>query len=112
MENTNYSSNNDGKKIVRILGVGQFTIDKNTLHEINIVDNELVKLLEDQNQNITTKLKFQEHVLKLNELIEKKGKILDAAEIVESDYVLPNKDISLEEAKKIFKGEGIIHDTD
>ena len=36
--------------------------------------------------------------------------IIDSKEIVQSDIVLPGKDITLEDARTVFKGECIIKD--
>jgi hypothetical protein len=41
-------------------------------------------------------------------MVKEKGVVMDSKEIVQSDIVLPGKDITLEEARKVFKGEGII----
>jgi hypothetical protein len=46
----------------------------------------------------------------LVQTIISKGQKLDDKELVESDVIVPDSDISLEEAKKVFKGEGIIPD--
>jgi hypothetical protein len=35
---------------------------------------------------------------------------LDDKEIIQSQIMIPNPDISVDEAKKIFRGEGIIDD--
>ena len=44
-------NNNQEKKIVRILGYGQFAVDNNTLDEINKIDNSIVKLLENEEKD-------------------------------------------------------------
>ncbi len=41
-------------------------------------------------------------------LVVKKGQPLDDKEIVQSDIILPSADISIEEARKLFTGEGVI----
>jgi hypothetical protein len=40
--------------------------------------------------------------------VTSEGKALDHREIVQSDFIIPSPDFSIEEAKKIFKGEGLI----
>ena len=51
---------------------------------------------------------FKRQLKLLDEVVTEKGMVVDSKEIVESDIVLPGKDITLEEARKVFKGEGII----
>jgi hypothetical protein len=41
-------------------------------------------------------------------LITSNGQPLDDKEIVTSDTIIPDSDLSIEEATKIFKGEGVI----
>jgi hypothetical protein len=41
-------------------------------------------------------------------LITSNGQPLDHKEIVQSDTIIPDSDLSIEEATKIFKGEGVI----
>ncbi|MBA3283648.1 MAG: hypothetical protein H0U27_01130, partial [Nitrosopumilus sp.] len=48
----------------------------------------------------------------LNIIVEEKGNAIESKEIVQSDVVIPGQDITLEEARKLFKGEGIIKDSD
>ncbi len=103
---------NDGKKIVRILGHGQFAIDNNTLNEINTIDNNIVKLLENETNDDLIKTEFENQLNFLNTIIEEKGKPIEPKEILQSDVVIPGKDISINTARKLFKGEGIIRDMD
>jgi hypothetical protein len=42
--------------------------------------------------------------------VKREATPLDPEEIVESNVIIPPEDLSLEEAKKIFTGEGIIPD--
>ncbi len=44
----------------------------------------------------------------LGEIVTKKGKRLHPKMIVSSDIILPGSDLTVEEASKIFHGEGII----
>jgi hypothetical protein len=40
--------------------------------------------------------------------IKSKGQKLEDKELIESDIIVPDTDISIDEAKKVFQGEGII----
>ena len=42
------------------------------------------------------------------DLVREKGKPLPVDELVESDLVLPQPDITLEEAGELFTGEGLL----
>lgn len=101
----------DHKKIVRILGIGQFSIDNDVLNELNEIDNGIVRLLENKENDNQVHLKFQSQLQLLETIVKQKGTAVDSKEIVTSDIILPGKDITLEEARNVFKGEGIIEDT-
>jgi hypothetical protein len=53
---------------------------------------------------------FQKELAKLISEIKKNGEPVEAEEITESDIIVPPADLSLEEAKDIFKGSGIFKD--
>ena len=99
---------NTEKKIVRILGYGQFIVDNDTLNEINIIDNSIVKLLENEDNDNSIQPEFERQLTLLDAMVKEKGVAIESKEILQSDIVLPGKDITLEEARKLFKGEGII----
>ena len=94
--------------VVRIMGRGQFKVNKETIRDINKVDNTIVEIL--QNENKADDHEFKTKITNLVQTIISKGQKLDDKELVESDVIVPDSDISLEEAKKVFKGEGIIPD--
>jgi hypothetical protein len=99
---------NTEKKIVRILGYGQFIVDNDTLNEINVIDNTIVKILESEENDDSIRPEFERQLALFDTMVKEKGVVMDSNEIVQSDIVLPGKDITLEEARKVFKGEGII----
>jgi hypothetical protein len=99
---------NTKKKIVRILGYGQFIVDNDTLNEINVIDNTIVKLLESEENDDSIRPEFERQLALFDTMVKEKGVVMDSKEIAQSDIVLPGKDITLEEARKVFKGEGII----
>ena len=43
-------------------------------------------------------------------LVRNNGTLVPVDELIESDLVLPNSDISFDEATSLFKGEGLIPD--
>jgi hypothetical protein len=92
-------------KIVRIMGHGQFTVDGKTLKKLNDIDSALVELVGTERSDDT---EFKKRLTELSNLVVKKGKPLDPHEIIRSDIILPSADLSIDEAKKLFQGEGVI----
>jgi hypothetical protein len=93
------------KKIIRVLGQGQFSVDSETLRKLNSIDNSIVRKFETDN---LTDQEFKLKMEQLEEIVTKKGKLLDPKVIVSSDIILPGSDLTIEEANKFFHGEGII----
>ena len=94
-----------GKKIVRIMGHGQFTVDSRTLKKLNDIDNAIVELVSGARSDDT---EFKNKLTELSNMVVQNGKPLDPHEIIKSDIILPSVDLSIDEAKKLFQGEGVI----
>lgn len=94
-----------GKKIVRIMGQGQFTVDSKTLKKLNDIDTAIVKLVGTERSD---DLEFKKKLAELSDMVVKNGKPLDPREIIKSDIILPSADLSIDEAKRLFKGDGVI----
>jgi hypothetical protein len=92
-------------KIVRIMGHGQFTVDSRTLKKLNDIDNTIVELVGTERSDDT---EFKKKLTELSSLVVENGKSLDPHEIIKSDIILPSADLSIDEAKKLFRGEGVI----
>src|SRR5215208_2273660 len=89
-------------KIVRIMGQGQFMIDNKILKKI---DNSIVQLVSNDRTDNT---EFKKRLTELTDIVEKNSKQLDPKEIVQSDIILPSTDLSIDEAKRLFQGEGVV----
>jgi hypothetical protein len=50
---------------------------------------------------------YKKSLAKLIGTIKREGKALDDKELVESDIIVPPADMTLKEAKDVFKGTGI-----
>ena len=94
-----------GNKIVRIMGHGQFTVDNRTLKKLNDIDNAIVELVSAARSDDT---EFKKRLTELSNMVVQNGKPLDPHEIIKSDIILPSADLSIDEAKKLFQGEGVI----
>jgi hypothetical protein len=93
--------------VVRLAGHGQFRVNGTTINKINAIDNQIVNIL-DEKKGTADEKEFRKKITEMVNLITTEGKPLDDREIVSSDIIIPSTDLSLEEAKKIFKGEGIV----
>jgi hypothetical protein len=96
-------------RIVRIMGQGQFTVDNSTLKRLSELDDSIVQLVSRDRSDDT---EFRNRLTELTRVVESKGKPLDPKEIIQSDIILPSTDLSVDEAKKLFMGEGVIPETE
>lgn len=102
---TKAKSAGSSKKIVRIMGHGQFTVDSKTLKKLNDIDTAIVKLVSTERSD---DFEFKKRLTELSDMVVKNGKPLDPREIIKSDIILPSVDLSIDEAKRLFRGEGVI----
>jgi hypothetical protein len=91
--------------IVRIAGEGQFRIPDEDQGKLNELDNAAVAAVEAGDEPSFLDLWGQ-----MISLVCQDGNALDDDELVESDIILPPRDITLDEAKNEFTGEGLIPD--
>ena len=89
--------------IVRILGEGQFNLSGSAIDELNDIDNRMVEAVEAEDRDALHSL-----LLEMESLVRDKGEPLPVDELVESDLILPETDLTLEEAESIFIGEGLL----
>lgn len=93
------------RKIVRIMGQGQFAVDEKTLKKLNALDNSIVELVSQERSDDSV---FKEKLAQLSDMVISHGRPLDPKEIIQSDIILPSADLSIDEAKRLFRGEGVI----
>ena len=91
--------------IVRISGEGQFRLPDNDAERLNDLDNEAVAAVEAGDED-----KFHSLFAEMLSLVENDGETIDHEELVESDVILPPRDVTFQEAKGEFTGEGLIPD--
>jgi len=91
--------------IVRIAGEGQFRLPEEDSERLNELDNRAVNAVEQGDEP-----GFRELWSQMLELVNADGRSLDDDELVESDVILPPRDISFAEARGEFTGEGLIPD--
>ncbi len=91
--------------IVRISGEGQYRLPDGDADRLNELDNRAVSAVEDGDET-----GFKELWSQMLELVASDGNGLDDDELLESDVILPPRDISFAEAKGEFSGDGLIPD--
>ena len=89
--------------IIRILTEGQYNLPGAFLDELNDMDNNLVDVVAEEDR-----AKFEVALKAMLDLVRENGLPVPLEELVESDLVLPEPDITLEEAEELFVGEGLL----
>ena len=89
--------------IARILTEGQYNIPGFYMDELNEFDNHLVVAVAEENQE-----EFRHLLKKMLDLVREKGTPVPVDELVESDLMLPEPDLTLQEAEELFVGEGLL----
>ena len=89
--------------IVRILTEGQYNLSGIHLDELNELDNQIVEVVEKEDRE-----EFERLLKSMLNFVREKGASVPVDELVESDLVLPEPDITFQEAKELFTGEGLL----
>jgi hypothetical protein len=89
--------------IVRILEHGQFRLDDAEHGRLNELDNDVAAAVAAGDEAA-----FRASLAALLGFVQAEGVPVADAELVTSDVVLPQPDISLDEAREAFAGEGAI----
>jgi hypothetical protein len=91
--------------IVRLMGEGQFRIGDDVAEALNELDNQAAQAVEaGDEQNLRRLLGM------MASTVRDRGERLDDADLSPSEGIVPPEDLSLEEAKQLFDGEGLIPD--
>ena len=91
--------------IVRILTEGQYRLPGSFIDQLNEIDNKIVDVVEQEDE-----AKFRKLLSEMLDLVRNNSNEVGMDELVESDIVLPEPDITLIEAEELFIGEGIVPD--
>lgn len=89
--------------IVRIATEGQYRVSSDILDRLNELDNQLIQLVATGDQ-----ASFCSVLGSMIGLVRKEGLVVPAEELVGSDIILPAPDTTLEEARGLFTGEGLV----
>ncbi|MDD1715499.1 MAG: hypothetical protein LUQ01_00720 [Methanolinea sp.] len=88
--------------IIRIMGLGQYQVRSALFDKLNRIDNKIVEYVEKGNEK-----GYKKGLDELIKTVLKEGQMLDSKEIIESDIIVPPADMTLEEARQVFRGTGI-----
>lgn len=91
--------------IIRILTEGQWRFPAAMLDDLNDIDNSIVDVLADDDEG-----EFRSLLDKMIAMVKDNGTPLELDELEESDAIIPEPDITIEEAKELFVGAGIVPD--
>jgi PspA-Associated protein len=91
--------------IVRVSGEGQYELPDDDAERLNELDNRAVSAVEQGDET-----GFRELWTQMLELVATDGRALSGDELVQSDVIMPPRDISFEEARGEFSGDGLIPD--
>jgi PspA-Associated protein len=89
--------------IVRIATEGQYEVSEDDTPGLNELDNQAVSSCEASDEQA-----FRAVFGRLLDYVRTHGRLVPEDELVGSDIILPPPDVSLEEAKAEFQGEGLI----
>ena len=91
--------------IVRISGEGQFKLPDEDAERLNELDNRAVSAVEEGDET-----GFKELWSQMLEIVASDGNAVPDDELIESDVILPPRDVTFDEAKGEFTGDGLIPD--
>ena len=89
--------------IVRILGEGQFNLPGAVIDDLNDIDNRMVEAVAAEDG-----VQFQSLLDEMFRLVRDRGEPVPLDQLVESDLILPETDLTLDEAEHIFIGDGLL----
>ena len=91
--------------IVRLMGEGQYRVEPDVAEALNELDNQAAQAVEaGDEENLRRLLGL------MASTVRERGERLDDADLSPSEGIVPPEDLSLEEAKQLFDGEGLIPD--
>ena len=91
--------------IVRLMGEGQWRVDDSLSARLNQLDDEVGQAVE-----VGDEAALWRGLQALAETVRSNGERLDDTDLTPSDAIIPPEDLSLEEARELLAGEGLIPD--
>ena len=91
--------------IVRIATERQYRLPDETATRLNELDNQAVEAVENGDE-----ARFHELFEEMLTVVRRDGQLLEEDELTGSEIIIPPPDLSFEEARDEFTGEGLIPD--
>jgi hypothetical protein len=91
--------------IVRLMGEGQFEVDEEVAKGLNDLDEQAEKALEAGDQE-----QLAELLGRMAEAVRTNGTRLADEDLSPSEGIIPPEDLTLDEARELFEGDGLIPD--
>jgi hypothetical protein len=91
--------------IVRVMGDGQFSIDDEVAKGLNDLDQQAAEAVEKGDEGRLSQL-----LGRMAEAVRTNGSRLADEDLSASEAIIPPEDLSLNEARELFEGEGLIPD--
>ena len=91
--------------IVRLMGEGQWRVDDAAAARLNELDEQVARAVSDGDEAALWR-----GLEELADVVRSIGQKLDDADLTPSDAIIPPEDLSLDEARELLEGEGLIPD--
>ena len=91
--------------IVRVMGEGQYRVEDSLAQRLNEIDDALGAAVSSGDEAAV-----RDRLHELVEAVRSHGTRLDDADLSPSDAIVPPEDLSLDEARELLSGEGLIPD--
>jgi hypothetical protein len=91
--------------IVRVLGEGQFDVDDEVAKGLDDLDEQAERALETGDQE-----QFSELLRRMAEAVRTNWTRLPDEDLSPSEGIIPPEDLTLDEARELFDGDGLIPD--
>ena len=91
--------------IVRVMGEGQYEVDAEVAKGLNELDEQAAQALDAGDAE-----RLSELLRRMSEAVRTNGARLPDDDLSPSEAIVPPEDLSLDEARQLFEGEGLIPD--
>ena len=91
--------------IVRIATENQYRLPDEVASRLNELENDAVRAVEEGDEE-----RFRALFTQMIDLVRAEGHLLDSDDLEGSDIIIPPPDLSFEEARGEFTGDGLIPD--
>jgi len=91
--------------IVRVMGEGQYEVDAEVAKGLNELDEQAAQALDAGDGE-----RLAELLHRMAEAVRMNGARLPDDDLSPSEAIVPPEDLSLDEARELFEGEGLIPD--